>query len=770
MSELSLGVGSILMANDDVANSGEKHAPDGISGREKKRIKKAINEDSLLVLRLEEKIAELNGEIEWLKGVLPTGKDDKGTEYDKKELQARLKESKKSLAAAETELAECKERIDANKQLLGITPESEAAANERLKKTTRAQRRLEVVNFLLKDTQELLDNLSETESEDTRASMVRKIKSLTAERDRLQAKIDGANAKNTIPEDPIEAYVALLHAKTTTFRTKFQKEIIGKSEDIAKNFRDALASQLKADDGSQNLEIVKQNLDAMQDISAKISIGLQKSKGFMEKAITAFRKPGASTARLLLGLALMAGGIAIHGLTIGAIGLSIAPLIAAPVAIGTVMIGMGIGLGIVGRFLGADAIYDKIHLAITGRAKNGETAIAARVFRNDAKRIWRSITKTYITTAETERENSDTHVAERVQGFTLLREISAENFDKALQGYASNIRKNKFFKTTISVAAAAVVPLFQLFGAEHAVPASPAPKAPLPADSTVVSPDSAYVAPADTTVAHADSVHAKAPSKVGVRIRAPVHTIQDTTGAVIHADSTTIKVGLSDAKGSAGVSGIHGSGAGGAKLYPHNLTTVTGDASYAVGKGQSIWHLAEKIAEKNVPNLSGMPHEQQLSVVDAIKDAIVKNPSDFGLKSTFLTPGTKITCTIGQMKDALVAGGVKVEFPSVSNIGGIGTFKPEVDSLGNFIKPDTLGGFVKPDTLGGTIKPDSLLQADSLRTGVNPDSLGGGNKLSDLQTGRQDSGFWGDVKQAFGKLFGAKPKPMPLPKQRGVAY
>ncbi len=591
--------------------------------------------------------------------------------------RAAGKSSAKAEESAEQEEAEANTEADEKKEAQADSEENaEARAEQKKQRLSRNERKLKRITDELEMETGILGGMEETDKNYPRQK--KKVEGLAAKKEQLEGKIGQDGVKNAIPEDPLPAYIALLHAKSSMFRTKFQKEIINNAEEISKNFRDALAGALEAG----NLE---QNLKALNDISLQISKGLNESKGFMEKAITAFRSPGASTARLALGLTLMAGGIAIHGLTIGFLGVAIAPLIAAPAAVGTALFGIGLGLGIVGRFLGADALYDKIHLAITGRAKNGETAIAARVFRNDDKRIERSIMGVYTKTEETEIENPETQAMEKATATSISREISVDGFDSALQGYANSIRKNKFYKTAISIAAAAVVPMFQLFGAEHAS-AVPQPKAPAVADSAgVAHADTIGVAHADSTIAHADSSAAQAmPPKAAMRI----------PGEGAHTG------------GAASAVGIHGAGDA---LYPNNLTTVTGDASYAVGKGQGIWHVAEKIAEKNVPGLSGMPQGQRLQVVDAIKDAIVKNPSDFGLRSTFLHPGTTITCTLEQMKGALAAGGVTVEFPAAGPVG--------------------LGGGL--DLLRTTVNPDSTLFADSLairqdllRTAASGDTTG----------------------------------------------
>lgn len=457
---------------------------------------------------------------------------------------------------------------------------------------------------------------------------------------------------------PLDEYAALLQAKTTMFKSKTQKGLVVRADEIGAAFRQHLDSLLSGKEAQAQLE-------AISNVSKEIAEKLNQRKGTMEKLITAFRKPGASTARLILGIGL--GAVAALS-TFGVITLG---------AVATVMFaGAGGVLGAVGRFLGTDALYDKIHLAITGRAKNGESAIAARVFRNDLKKIDKVMVKAYGATVEaTQDVQEDGQEIVQDTKVKVGREISSTALDSAFQKYADNIRKNKFWKTAISTLAAVVPFGIRFFTGEHAAPPTTGgPKATAAADSTNIQADSTYVADADSTFA---------PGGQG--------TIPGAGAQAPHV-SGGAGPGFNVAPGTGGAS----------SLFPNNLTSIVDGNTYAVGRGQGIWHVAETIAEKNVPGLSDLSRIQRLQVVDAIKDAIVKNPEDFGLRSTLLHPGDQITCTIEQMKDALVAGGVKVGFPAASPVSG-------------------LGGV--PDLLRTTINPDSTLFADSLRTTVFSDSL-----------------------------------------------
>ena len=331
------------------------------------------------------------------------------------------------------------------------------------RKLDRINRELNLIELSIGDySREKLGFDSYVDSLENRAA------ELKAEKRRLEAKINKTEfpeskktkASYEFGQDRIKDYALLLLANASLVKSKFQKEAISRSDEVSSQFKKYVDGSLFGKDREEQLE-------RLNEVMAYLSTTMNDAKSTTEKLITAFRKPGASTARLVLGLALMAGGIAIHGLTIGAIGLSIAPMIAAPAAVGTLLFGIGVGLGVVGRFLGADALYDKIHLMVTGRAKNGETAVAARVFRNHHSGIDRSIEKIY--------ENEE-------------KAISTDEIDSAFMKYANNIRKNKLWKAILSSLAAIVPPVILNFiGMDSILPSKPSTSHTLPVqDSSFV--------------------------------------------------------------------------------------------------------------------------------------------------------------------------------------------------------------------------------------------------------------------------------------------
>jgi hypothetical protein len=210
----------------------------------------------------------------------------------------------------------------------------------------------------------------------------------------------------------VQEYAALLRAKEKWFRNKSDKEILSREDQIRTNFKNF---------AQEHLAKRVNDPDALAGIYSQLRDEFSQNRGKLHKFITWARKPVVAVSR-----AVLAAGLITAGILTGGAGFVIA----------------GTAIGAIGRFMAVDAVYDRIHAAISSTKNKAEYGMAALIFylgNND-----KILNLAHAQSQKNDRRQSELNVVDVIINDSIR--------------YANNLKKHKLVKTVLATATAVFAP------------------------------------------------------------------------------------------------------------------------------------------------------------------------------------------------------------------------------------------------------------------------------------------------------------------------
>ncbi len=210
----------------------------------------------------------------------------------------------------------------------------------------------------------------------------------------------------------VQEYVALLRAKEKWFRNKSDKEILSREDQIRTNFKNF---------AQEHLAKRVNDPDALAGLYSQLRDEFSQNRGKLHKFITWARKPVVAVSR-----AVLAAGLITAGILTGGAGFVIA----------------GTAIGAFGRFMAVDAVYDRIHAAVSSTKNKAEYGMASTIFysRKDDK----ILNLAHAQSQKNDRRQSELNVVDVIINDSIR--------------YANNLKKHKLVKTVLATATAVFAP------------------------------------------------------------------------------------------------------------------------------------------------------------------------------------------------------------------------------------------------------------------------------------------------------------------------